>query len=46
MERQIARLIAIVDRHLRLGVYGAVLFAGESFKNDLISAVNMRSYDG
>ena len=44
VERPIARLIVTVDR--QGGVRGIILFGGESFWNDLISAVDLRSYNG
>ena len=31
LERPIARLIVTVDRHLKVGVHGAISFVGKSF---------------
>ena len=46
LEHPIARLIMTVDRHLKAGVRGAISFVDESFLNDLILAVDLRSYNG
>ena len=42
---RLRNLIAIVDRHLSEGVHGTLWFIGESFENNLISAVDLRSYN-
>ena len=39
-------IVVIVDLHLEAGVLGAIEFARESFYNDLISAIDLRSYNG
>ena len=42
-------LIMTVNRHVKAGgggVRGAISFSGESFLNNLISAMDLSSYDG
>ena len=49
VEHLITRLIITVNRHFETGgggVRGAISFASESFINDSISGIDMRSYNG
>ena len=45
LERQIARIIVTVHRHLKAWVRGTISLVGESFKNNLISIIDLRSYN-